>query len=135
MTRPVYTLLDLAALGARRLEAAVNEADKLRLVDADSLRRSLREFDWHPGAPVLKRLLDRPTFVLTDSELERRFLPIVRRAGLPRPETGQRVNGFRVDFYWPKLGLSWRRTASATTARRCSRPGTARGTRRTPRPA
>jgi uncharacterized protein len=53
----------------------------------------------------LRKLLDRRTFVLTDSELERRFLPLVRRAGLPEPVTGEDVNGFEVDFYWPELGL------------------------------
>jgi very-short-patch-repair endonuclease len=42
---------------------------------------------------------------MTDTELERRFLPIARRAGLSRPETQAHVNGFRVDFYWPELGL------------------------------
>jgi very-short-patch-repair endonuclease len=53
----------------------------------------------------LRRVLDCRTFQLTDSELERRFLRLVRRAGLPRPVTQHRVNGFRVDFYWPELGL------------------------------
>jgi very-short-patch-repair endonuclease len=50
-------------------------------------------------------VLDRRTFVLTDSELERRFLPLARAAGLPPPRTQARLNGFRVDFYWPELGL------------------------------
>jgi very-short-patch-repair endonuclease len=58
-----------------------------------------------PGVGVLRALLDINTFTLTDSELERRFLPIVRQAGLPAPETGRHVNGYRVDFYWPHLGL------------------------------
>jgi very-short-patch-repair endonuclease len=57
------------------------------------------------GVAILRDTLDRRTFVLTDSELERRFLPIARRAGLPKPETQMMVNGFRVDFYWPELGL------------------------------
>ncbi len=57
------------------------------------------------GAAVLRRLLDRRTFRLTDSELEREFMRLVRRAGLPRPETGVRLNGFKVDFFWPALGL------------------------------
>lgn len=57
------------------------------------------------GVPALRALLDRRTFTLTDSQLERRFLRLVRGAGLPRPLTGQRVNGFKVDFYWPDLGL------------------------------
>ena len=50
-------------------------------------------------------MLDRRTFQVTDSRLEQMFLPIVRQAGLPRPLTQQRVNGFRVDFHWPYLGL------------------------------
>jgi very-short-patch-repair endonuclease len=54
---------------------------------------------------MLREMLDRDTFVLTDSELERRFLPIARKAGLPAPQTGRIVNGFKVDFYWPELGL------------------------------
>lgn len=53
----------------------------------------------------MRRILDRRTFALTDSELERRFLPITRAAGLPLPETGRKLNGFKVDFYWPDLGL------------------------------
>lgn len=43
--------------------------------------------------------------MLTDSQLERSFLPIATRAGLPRPQTQRQLNGFRVDFYWPDLGL------------------------------
>jgi hypothetical protein len=51
----------------------------------------------------LRKLLDRRTFTLTDSELERRFLPMVRAVGLPKPQSRVYVNGFRVDFYWPQL--------------------------------
>jgi very-short-patch-repair endonuclease len=58
-----------------------------------------------PGVALLREVLDRRTFILTDSELERRFLPIARAAGLTRPLTRQRVNGFRVDFHWRELGL------------------------------
>jgi very-short-patch-repair endonuclease len=50
-------------------------------------------------------LLDLQTFTITDSELERRFLRLARAAGLPTPETQAWVNGFRVDFHWPRLGL------------------------------
>jgi very-short-patch-repair endonuclease len=50
-------------------------------------------------------ILDRRTFRLTKEELERRFLPLARKAGLPVPLTGQWVNDFEVDFYWPDLGL------------------------------
>jgi very-short-patch-repair endonuclease len=100
------TLLDLAAtIGVRRLEAAINQADKLDLTNPESLRLALHRYSGRPGAATLRHILDRRTFVLTDSELERRFLPIARRAGLPLPRTGEWLNGFRVDFYWPDLGL------------------------------
>jgi hypothetical protein len=53
----------------------------------------------------LRELLDRRTFTLTDSELERRFLPLARAAGLGPPLTGAFVSGFKVDFFWRELGL------------------------------
>jgi very-short-patch-repair endonuclease len=106
VTTPIRTLLDIATgLSARQLEAAVNEADKLDLVDPDRLRAALDERKGQHGVRPLRTLLDRRTFVLTDSELERRFLPIARRAGLGLPQTQVRVNGFKVDFFWPELGL------------------------------
>ena len=83
----------------------MNEADKLDLLDPERLRRALDEMTGQPGVAVLRTLLDRRTFVLTDSELERNFLPVVRRVGLPLPETGLMLNGFEVDFFWPDLGL------------------------------
>lgn len=74
-----------------------------------SLERAVNEAD----------RLDRGIFRLTDSELERRLIPLARAAGLPLPLTGQIVNGFRVDFYWPGLdlvvetdGLRYHRTPS-----------------------
>jgi very-short-patch-repair endonuclease len=105
-TSPVRTLLDLATeLAPPLLEAAVNQADKRDLVDPEQLRRALDELRGQRGAPALRRLLDRRTFRLTDSELERRFLRVARNAGLPTPQTRQIVNGFRVDFFWPDFGL------------------------------
>jgi very-short-patch-repair endonuclease len=105
-TAIVRTLLDLAAeLSQGRLERAVNEADRLDLIDPDSLRAVLAAHHGQPGVRRLRELLDRRTFRLTASELERRFLSLAREAGLPPPLTGQLVNGFEVDFYWPGLGL------------------------------
>jgi len=37
--------------------------------------------------------------------LERRFLRLAHAAGLPAPQTGRIVNGYRTDFFWPRLGL------------------------------
>ena len=107
VTSPICTLIDLAArLDNGQVEAAINEADKRDLADPETLRAALDDVvTARPGTAALRRTLDRRTFTLTDSELERRFLPLVRRAGLPKPQTGRRLNGFRVDFYWPDLGL------------------------------
>jgi very-short-patch-repair endonuclease len=106
VTQPVTTLVDLATcLSPDHLEAAVNEADKLDLVSAYELRSAIDSLPRRPGLRTLKGLLDRHDFVLTDSELERRFLPIARKAGLPKPLTGSYVNGFKVDFHWPDLRL------------------------------
>ena len=106
ITAPTSTLVDLAAtLTVRELEAAINQADKLDLVTPEALRRALDEIPPRAGKPALVQLLDRATFTLTDSELERRFIPIARAAGLPEPLTQHHLHGYRVDFYWPDLGL------------------------------
>jgi very-short-patch-repair endonuclease len=106
VTSPARTLIDLApTLGSRQLEAAVNAADRLDLIDPEQLRDALEDRGGMIGVSALRRLLDGRTFRLTDSELERRFLRLVRAAGLPEPRTGRRLNGYRVDFHWPELGL------------------------------
>jgi very-short-patch-repair endonuclease len=123
VTTPVRTLIDLGTrLPSHALEAAVNEADKLELISPPALRAALNDRRRQRGVRPLRELLDRGEFVLTDSELERRFLPIARRASLDEPLTQQWVNGFRVDFYWPDLrlvvetdGLRYHRTPSEQT--------------------
>jgi very-short-patch-repair endonuclease len=106
VTTPIGTIVDLAPrLPRGRLEAVINEADVRGLAKPDALRAAAAAMGRRPGAADVRRLLDRRTFRLTRSGLERRFLPIARDAGLPRPLTRQVVNGFEVDFYWPHLGL------------------------------
>lgn len=106
VTTPACTLVDLASrLDPSRLERAVNEADRLDLIDPESLREVIESYRGRRGVARVRELLDRRTFRMTDSELERRFLPLVDAVGLPRPVTRRQVNGFRVDFYWPDLGL------------------------------
>jgi very-short-patch-repair endonuclease len=106
VTTPVCTLIDIAPnLSRNELDAAVSEADKLGLIDPEALREALNDIPHRPGAPKLRHTLDRHTYVMTDTELERRFLPIARRAGLPLPLTQVYVNGFKVDFFWPDLAL------------------------------
>ena len=57
------------------------------------------------GVRALRRLLDRDTFQLSDSDLEILFRPLAAAAGLSPPLGKRMVNGFEVDFHWPALGL------------------------------
>jgi hypothetical protein len=123
VTQPVRTFLDLATVaGPKTVERAINEADKLNVIDADALRRALEDHPGQPGVRLLRRILDEDTFRLSDDELERLFRPIAASADLPVPLTKHMVNEFEVDFFWPDLGLvvetdGWRyhRTPSAQT--------------------
>jgi very-short-patch-repair endonuclease len=106
VTTVVRMLLDLSqVLGLKRLEAAINAADKYDLVDPETLRAALTVYAGRRGVRALRQILDRRTFTLTASGLEREFLPVARSAGLGRPDTGTHLNGFEVDFFWPDLGL------------------------------
>jgi very-short-patch-repair endonuclease len=106
VTTPIQSLIDMSLrLDRRGVERMINEADKYNLTHPPQLREALDARSGEPGVAKLRFILDRRTFRLTKEELERRFLPLAREAGLPTPLTGQFVNDFEVDFYWPDLGL------------------------------
>jgi hypothetical protein len=106
VTTPIQTLIDLATeLKIMRLERAVNEADKLDLVDPDTLRRALAGYVGMPGVKTLRTMLDRHTFRLSDSDLEVLFRPLAIAAGLPVPLTKHWVHGYEVDFWFPDHDL------------------------------
>jgi very-short-patch-repair endonuclease len=123
VTGVARTLVDLATeLSPVAIERAVNDADKRDLIDPETLRSRLSHYEGEPGAPLLRKLLDKRTFRLSDSALEIIFRPIAAEAGLPFPLSKQIVNGWEVDFYWPDLGLvvetdglRYHRTASTQT--------------------
>jgi very-short-patch-repair endonuclease len=106
VTTPVQTLIDLATeLRPLRLERAVNEADKLGLVDPETLRRALDGYVGVPGIKKLATLLDRHTFRLSDSDLEIFFRPLALAAGFPVPLTKHWVLDYEADFWFPEHGL------------------------------
>jgi hypothetical protein len=123
VTTPVRTMVDQATeLMPNRLERMVNEADKHGVIDPEALRDALDDYAGERGVKLLRTLLDRLTFRLSDTELEVLFRPIAARVGLPTPLTKVIVNNYEVDFFWPDLGLvvetdGWRyhRTPSAQT--------------------
>jgi very-short-patch-repair endonuclease len=103
---PVSVLIDLAAeLATEEVEDAVNEADRLDLIRTAHLRAALDNHSPRPGTGRLKAILDAQTFSRAANALERRFLAIVREAGIPAPETQRRLGRNRVDFFWSALGF------------------------------
>jgi len=103
------TLLDLAeTLNRRQLRGVLEQADRerkldLRLIDAVITR--------NPGRHGLKPLtaaigeLSGENDPWTQSELERRFLELLRAHGLPSPQVNVYVGGELVDCYWPDHNL------------------------------
>lgn len=106
VTDVVTTLVDVATcVSDALLLRALNQADRRDLVDAGEFRATLDGLPPRPGLGRLKALLDQQGSAFVDTLLELRFLRLVRAAGLPEPELQARVNGYRVDFHWPGLGL------------------------------
>ena len=106
VTTIACTILDVAArLREEDVERMVNEAANRDLLDPEALRDAAAATRGARGRRRVLALLDRDTFVVTDTRLEQRFVPIARRARLPKPETQVGREGGRVDFYWRKLGL------------------------------
>jgi very-short-patch-repair endonuclease len=106
VTTVACTIADVAGdLPDEELERAINEAANRDLTDPERLRDAIAEMGARPGARRVLRLLDRDTYVVTDTRLEQHLLRIARRAGLPPPSAQHRLPGGRVDLHWPGLGL------------------------------
>jgi hypothetical protein len=129
ITTPARTVLDLAATGldGRPLEAVLDRAERLRLLDFAKLQQLLRRYPGRPGTPSLQATLSRYTAgtVVTRSDLEERFLALCDRFGLPRPNVNTVIEGEEVDFLWPDCalivevdGYAWHRSPSAFTSDR-----------------
>lgn len=108
VTTVARTLLDLGdVLDLRGIERALEQADRLRILDLADVRRVLAGANGRRGAGLLAtaiRLYD-PDMTRTRSELERMFLRLCRRAGLPAPVVNDEVDGVEADFFWPELDL------------------------------
>ena len=70
VTNVPCTLVDVAPrLHRNELEAGINEADRLGLVDPKMLRRSLGDYAGLRGVALIRDVLDERTFTLTESAL------------------------------------------------------------------
>ncbi len=106
MTTVSRTLLDLAAtIHASRLERALAQAERLQLYDRRAISDVIVRNNGHRGTGALARATAQAP-KLTRSELEERFLALVRKAGLPEPLSNHVLADLdhqphEVDFYWP----------------------------------
>jgi hypothetical protein len=103
VTSVARTFLDVAATSRpRRLQRMLERSEELRLFDLGPIESVLERNKGHHGSGPLRRALElyRPT-PFNRSGLERRFLELVRDAGLPHPSTGFNEAGYELDVYWP----------------------------------
>lgn len=96
------TLLDFAAVDPHYLGQALDNAHRLGILDLIAVDELISRSKGFRGVARLRTALEihRPA-VFTRSGLERRFLSLVRRAGLPRPSMNTFVEGHELDAYWP----------------------------------
>jgi very-short-patch-repair endonuclease len=108
ITAPARTLLDLASqLSPRELEQAVALAERRNLTTQAKLLSLVARYPSRPGTPKLRQLLDGPVDpALARSEAEEAFLTLIRRAGLPSPETNVAFHAYELDFLWREEGLA-----------------------------
>ena len=106
VTSVARTFVDLTdVLGRDRILRALREADFLRLLDLDSLNAAVQRGHGRQRLTMLKEALAHHTpGQIVRSELEHRFLELVREAGLPAPETNVKVKarrrGYEIDCFW-----------------------------------
>ncbi len=107
VTTPARTLLDLArVVPTGALERLAGRADRMCLVDAQAIRDTLRRHPGHNGNARLRKLFAHDVdLAFTRSELEARFLRLVRLGELPAPMVNARVARYEVDFLWNRQRL------------------------------
>jgi Transcriptional regulator, AbiEi antitoxin len=80
----------------------VHRADELKVFDLGEMQELLDRARGHRGRAKVRAALDayRPERKFTRSGFERRFLEVVREAGLPEPAMNVFVAGHELDAYW-----------------------------------
>ena len=107
VTSVARTVLDLASMvDLRRVERALERAEKLELFDLHEMTAAC---DRAPGHHGLKTLHQALALHLPDnrtrSELERDLLDLCRDHDLPLPQVNTIVEGYEVDALWPDARL------------------------------
>jgi very-short-patch-repair endonuclease len=107
VTSVARTLLDLAAMvDLRRVERALERAEKLELFDLREIESAIERARGHRGLKNLTKAL--ALYVpdnATRSDLERDLLDLCRDHRLPAPVVNAIVAGYEVDAWWPETRL------------------------------
>jgi hypothetical protein len=102
VTSPARTLLDTATrLNPTQLTRAINDLRLRDLLTVDQLADVIDRNPTHRAVSLLRPHLEFAQPEPTRSVLEDRFLPLLRRHGLPTPLINVHVAGHRVDAYFP----------------------------------
>ena len=104
MTAVPRTLLDYASTAKQyRLEAAIDRADRLDLLDPAAIDRITDEVRGHRGrAPLRRAMTIYREKGFTRSGGEKRMLAALADAGVPRPAVNNFIEGYELDFYWER---------------------------------
>lgn len=107
ITSVARTIVDLTAVLRPQQELEVIEhADRAHLLNLLAVTRALDRRPHLRGAGHLRSIIeDYAGAPDIRSALERRFLTLIRKAGLPEPLLNARVAGFIVDVHWPQWRL------------------------------
>jgi hypothetical protein len=106
MTSVPRTLVDIAAgLAEDDLARACHEAEVRYRTTPAHVEAVLRRRPTAPDARTLRRVL-RGDAQVALSKLERRFLELLRKNGLPLPVSNRLASGRRVDCRWPEHRLT-----------------------------
>jgi very-short-patch-repair endonuclease len=108
VTSLARTLLDYAEVARpQELRHALEAAERRELFDLRAIRELLARCKGRRGGKALKAAIAELTGPApwTRSELERRFLELIRQHELPEPHANVLVEGHLVDFHWPRQRL------------------------------
>ena len=83
----------------------MNEADRLDLIDPERLAQTSSTIGENPVRPGSARCSTAGPSASRPPSWSAVSCPIAGAAGLPPPLTNRTVNDFKVDFFWPELGL------------------------------
>lgn len=104
VTSIARTVLDFAETEPRqRLRRALETAERRELLDGGKLNALMARSRGRRGLKALKDALSaiNGPAPWTQSELEDRFLALIREANLPEPQCNVMVEGYLVDCWWP----------------------------------